>query len=105
MKWSYTAQLICLNEKDEWEVHPVYAWDSLYERIKKAEQEFKKVVKFHSRQSVEIKNDCANGKIKKGIYILATIQNGNWGVLESQGEKIDASLNELMNIGEMWPII
>ena len=104
-KWSYTAQLICLNEKDEWEVHPVYAWDSLYERIKKAEQEFKKVVKFHSRQSVEIKNDCANGKIKKGIYILATIQNGNWGVLESQGEKIDASLNELMNIGEMWPII
>ena len=103
-QFSYTAQLACLNEQGKWEVHPVYAWDSEVKRIAEAMRKFKRVVRFRSHQSVEIKNDCANGRIKKGIYILISICNGIQVVLEAEGQIVRASINELMNTGGMCPI-
>lgn len=93
-KEGHQGQIVFKNDKNKWQVVPVYAFDSLYKKLKEYQKKFNDVRFFSSGQLIRLikKHEYFRKKekftIEIGIYKLTTIKtNGQTKIINLSTQK------------------
>lgn len=100
-KESHQGQLVYRDSKGKWRVDPVYLWDSMSQKLAEAKRKYGKALLFKSGQLVEVQENV--DKIKKGIYILRTLNAAGQLKLENikTQECFTPTLTKMIEKGKM----